>query len=73
MKIILGIISGLVVLVGAILTLVSMWDIYPISWIFVLKMGLTVVVVCATIVLIWLISKIFFPKEMLNKNKQKRI
>lgn len=73
MKIILGIISGLVVLVGAILTLVSMWDIYPISWIFVLKMGLTVVVVCATIVLIWLISKIFFPKEMLNKNKQKKI
>jgi hypothetical protein len=69
MKVLLGILSILVVLTGAILTLVSMWDIYPISWVFVLKAGLTVLIVSTAVVLLWLISKIFFPKDILNKNK----
>lgn len=69
MKVFLGILSVLVVLTGAILTLVSMWDIYPISWVFVLKSGLTVLIVSSVIILLWLISKIFFPKDIFNKNK----
>lgn len=70
MKIFIGGLAGLFVLIGAILTLVSMWDIYPISWVFILKMGLTLVVICCTIVLIWLISRIFFPKDLFLKNKK---
>lgn len=70
MKIFIGGLAGLFVLIGAILTLVSMWDIYPISWVFILKMGLTLVVLCCTIVLIWLISRIFFPKDLFSKNKK---
>ncbi len=70
MKIFIGGLAGLFVLIGAILTLVSMWDIYPISWVFILKMGLTLVVICCTIVLIWLISRIFFPKDLFSKNKK---
>lgn len=70
MKIVLGILSVLIILVGAILTLVSMWDIYPISWIFVLKMGLTILVISTTVLLIWLISKIFFPKDIFYKKNK---
>lgn len=70
MKVFLGILSVLIVLTGAVLTLVSMWDIYPISWIFVLKSGLTVLTVCTAVLLLWLISKIFFPKDFMNKDNK---
>lgn len=70
MKVFLGILSVLIVLTGVVLTLVSMWDIYPISWIFVLKSGLTVLILCTAVLLLWLISKIFFPKDFMNKDNK---
>lgn len=69
MKIFIGSLAGIFVVFGALLTLISMWDIYPISWVFILKLGLTVLIICCTIGLLWLISKIFFPKNLFFKNK----
>lgn len=69
MKVFIGALAAIIVLTGATLTLFSMWDIYPISWIFVLKAGLTVAIVCATILLLWLIKTIFFQKDIFNKHK----
>jgi len=71
MKVFIGILSVFIILTGATLTLVSMWDIYPISLIFILKAGLTVGIVCVTILLLWIIGKIFFPREFLSQNKEK--
>lgn len=71
MKVFIGILSVLVVLTGAVLTLVSMWDIYPISWIFVLKAGLTVGIVCITVLALWILGTIFFPKDILSPKSKK--
>lgn len=69
MKLFLGIISTIVVLTGAALAIVSMWEIYPISWQVVLKFGLTVAIACLVFLLLWLIKTIFFSKNLFSNKK----
>lgn len=69
MKVFIGILITIIVLTGATLTMLAMWNIYPISWIIVLKSGATIAIVCTTIFLIWLISRIFFYKKVFNKKE----
>ncbi|MFT3994203.1 MAG: hypothetical protein QM660_07840 [Dysgonomonas sp.] len=67
MKIFIGILSTIIILTGAVLTVLSLWNIYPISWMVIFKAGLTIAIVCVTILLMWLIKTIFFDKSIFNK------
>ncbi|NDV69631.1 hypothetical protein [Dysgonomonas sp. 25] len=69
MKIAIGILSTIVVITGTILTFLSIWDIYPISWLLIVKAAITVALICVAAVLLWLIRTLFFKGEPLNKNK----
>lgn len=67
MKIAIGILSTIIVITGAVLTFLALWDIYPISLILIVKAAITVALVCATAFLLWLIRTLFFKNENLNK------
>ncbi len=69
MKKIVGVTLSAVVLAGAVLTILSIWDIYNISWLVILKGIITILIVCAVSLLLWLINTIFFkknPSERIN-------
>lgn len=63
MKLFFGTLSAVLIVAGAIITLLAVWGIQPISWIIVLKALLTVAIVCVAFLLLWLIKTIFFKKE----------
>lgn len=63
MKIFLGILSTLLVLAGTILATLAIWGIYPISGEIIWKAGLTLLIISAALVLLWLILTLFFKKE----------
>jgi len=69
MKKVVGITLGTFVLAGATLTILSIWDIYNISWLVILKGIVSVLITCAASLLLWLINTIFFkknPSERIN-------
>lgn len=63
MKLFIGIFSTIVVLTGAVMTFLALWNIYPISWILIMKAAITVTLICVTFLLLWLIKTIFFKNE----------
>lgn len=63
MKLFFGILSTIVVLVGATLTILALWGIQPISWVIFIKAVITIAVICAAFLLLWLVKTIFFKKE----------
>ena len=69
MKIAIGILSTIIVITGAVLTFLALWDIYPISWVLIAKAAITVALLCATAFLLWLIKTLFFKSDHFNKNK----
>jgi len=70
MKIAIGILSTIIVITGAVLTFLALWDIYPISWLLIAKAAVTVALICATVLLLWLIKALCFKTENLTKNKK---
>lgn len=67
MKIAIGILSTIIVITGAALTFLALWDIYPISWMLIIKAAITVALVCVTALLLWLIKTLFFRNDQFNK------
>lgn len=63
MKRLLGVLSALCVLAGAIFTILAVWNVYSISWVIVVKIAITIGVVCLTLLLGWLIKIIFFKGD----------
>lgn len=63
MKLFIGIFSTIVVLTGAVMTFLALWNIYPISWVLIMKAAITVTLICVTFLLLWLIKTIFFKNE----------
>lgn len=68
MRTLSGIIITIVVLTGAILTILALWGIQPISWVIVWKSGATIGIISVTAVLIYLVNFLFFKNFKKNKN-----
>lgn len=60
MRRILGFFITLIVLTGAVLTVLALWGIQPISWTIVWKSGVTMLIVFGTMLLVYLCYYIFF-------------
>ncbi|EGK02035.1 MULTISPECIES: hypothetical protein [Dysgonomonas] len=71
MKIFIGILSAVIILTGATLTVLALWDIQPISLSIILRSGATIAIVCVTFFVLWLIRVLFFKKDLFNSNKGK--
>ena len=56
MRLLIGIITLLIILTGATLTILALWGIQPISWTIILKSGITIAIIAAT----WLVSSIIY-------------
>lgn len=69
MRLLIGILTTIIVLTGATLTVLALWGIQPISWQIVWKSGVTIAVVCGTGLLIYLFYYLFFKDYSYNKNK----
>lgn len=63
MKIFFGILAGIIVLTGAALLVLALWDIQPISWKIIVRICGTIGIVCASILTLWLVKVLFFQKE----------
>lgn len=72
MRLLIGILTTIIVLTGATLTVLALWGIQPISWQIVWKSGVTIAVVCGTGLLIYLFYYIFFKDYSYNKDKRNR-
>lgn len=70
MRLLIGILTSMIVLTGATLTVLALWGIQPISWQIVWKSGITIAVVCGTGLLIYLFYYIFFKDYSYNKDKR---
>lgn len=70
MRLLIGILTTIIVLTGATLTVLALWGIQPISWQIVWKSGVTIAVVCGTGLLIYLFYYIFFKDYSYNKDKR---
>ena len=63
MKIFLGIVSVLVALAAAILGILAIWGIYPVSLDIIIKVLVTLTVFIVALLLLWLLFVFFFKKE----------
>lgn len=70
MRAFLGILSTIIVLTGATLTVLALWGIQPISWVMVWKSGVTIVIVCAVFLILYLFYYLFFKNYSLDRNKE---
>lgn len=71
MRYFIGIIVTIIVLTGAVLTVLALWGIQPISWEIVWKSGATIAIVCGTMLLVYLCYYLFFKDYNRNKIKNK--
>ena len=69
MKLFIGILSTIIILTGATLTVLALWDIQPISWSIIWRSGATIAIACITFLILWLVRVLFFKKDMFGKNK----
>lgn len=70
MRLFIGILSAILILTGATLTILALWNIQPISWSIIWRSGATIAIACVTFLVIWIIKFLFFRKELFNKNKE---
>lgn len=66
MRLIIGFLVTIVLLTGAGLGILALWGVYPISLDMLLKVGLTALVVCVVIFLLYLFYSYFFKKQQYN-------
>ena len=69
MKLFIGILSAVVILTGATLTVLALWDIQPISWGIIWRSGATIAIICITALILWLVRILFFKKDIFNRSK----
>ena len=69
MKLFFGVLSAVLIIAGAAITLLALWGIQPISWVIVLKALITVAIVSVAFLLLWLIKTIFFKKKEQIENR----
>ncbi|MDR0750576.1 MAG: hypothetical protein LBF62_13550 [Tannerellaceae bacterium] len=60
MKVFIGILVTFVVITGAILTILALWGIQPISWTIVWKSGITILIAFGALLLAYLCYIVFF-------------
>jgi hypothetical protein len=60
MRVFIGILVTFVVITGAILTILALWGIQPISWTIVWKSGFTIMIAFGTLLLAYLCYIVFF-------------
>ncbi len=70
MRLFIGILSAIIILTGAVLTVLALWDIQPISWSIIWRSGMTIAIVCVTFLVLWLVRVLFFKKDPFNLNKR---
>jgi len=69
MRLLIGIIIALFVITGAVLTILALWGVQPISWTMVWKSGLTIAIVGVTSIIISIIYFFFIKKDPFNRKK----
>lgn len=67
MKLFIGIISAIIILTGATLTILALWNIQPISWSIIWRSGATIAIACTTFLVLWLIRVLFFKKDLFKR------
>jgi len=73
MKIVIGIVIITFVITGAILTILALWGIQPISWTIVFKSGATVAIAGATAVLVSLLYLFFLKNERVTRQRKEKL
>jgi hypothetical protein len=68
MKFFIGIVSAIIILTGATLTVLALWGIKPIEWGIIWRSGATIAIACITFLIMWLVKALFFQKDPF-KNK----
>ncbi len=68
MRLFVGVLVTAIVVTGAILTILALWGIQPISWTIVWKSGLTILIAFGTFVLVNLCYFLFFKRSFKKKN-----
>lgn len=63
MKVFIGILSILIVLAAGTLTVLAIWNIYPVSWAVIWKSGVSILLVSVIISLLWLLVELFLKKD----------
>lgn len=71
MKLIIGVILTLLILTGAVLTVLALWGIQPISWAIVWKSGATIAIIGTTSIIIWIVYYFFLKRDPFNLKKDK--
>ncbi|MFR9166913.1 MAG: hypothetical protein ACLVKO_12130 [Dysgonomonas sp.] len=69
MRVIIGVIILLFVLTGAVLTVLALWGIQPISWAIVWKSGATIVILGVAAIITSIVYYFFLKKDPFNRKK----
>lgn len=72
MRLLIGIIILLIVLTGAILTVLALWGIQPISWTIILKSGITIAIIAVTSLVSSIIYYFFIKRYPLKRSERGR-
>lgn len=73
MRAFLGIICTIIVLTGAILTILALWGIQPISWALIWKSGVTIIIIGIVSLVIYLFYYLFFKNYTIKKNNNRQL
>lgn len=71
MRFLIGIIITLFILTGAVLTVLALWGIQPISWTIVWKSGLTIAIAGASAIIVWIVYFFFLKKDSFDDIKRR--
>lgn len=72
MKVFIGVVSAVIVLTGATLTILALWGIKPIEWGVIWRSGATIAIACITFLVMWLVKTLFFQKDLFKTNKNNK-
>jgi hypothetical protein len=72
MKFFIGIVSAVIILTGATLTVLALWGIKPIEWGIIWRSGATIAIACITFLIMWLVKALFFQKDPFKTNKNNK-
>lgn len=70
MRLFIGVLATIIILTGATLTVLALWNIQPISWDIIWRSGITIAIICITSLILWLVKVLFFRKDPFNRNNQ---
>ena len=72
MRLFIGILSAVIILTGATLTVLALWGIKPIEWGIIWRSGATIAIACITFLVMWLVKALFFKKDPFNIDKNNK-